>query len=213
MPRCWNKVRYEVMDHLGFFCAESSEHLAEYVLWFVKDGREDLIEEFAIPLDEYPLRCVEQAEGWAAQAAAPKAAASIEVVKSHEFAAEMMNAVVTDTPYVAYANLPNHGQVPQLPLGAAVETPALVDGNGVQANVVTDIPPHLVAMMRSQINVQELVVRAMIEDDLSHVYHAAYMDPHTAAELDLRLIPSPVTDLLAEPGDMLPDFAPTRRAA
>jgi alpha-galactosidase len=62
MPRCWNKVRYEVMDHLGYFCTESSEHLAEYVPWFIKDGREDLIEEFKIPLDEYPLRCVEQAE-------------------------------------------------------------------------------------------------------------------------------------------------------
>jgi alpha-galactosidase len=68
MPRCWNRVRYEVMDHLGYFCTESSEHLAEYVPWFVKDGREDLIEQFAIPLDEYPMRCVEQAEGWAAQA-------------------------------------------------------------------------------------------------------------------------------------------------
>jgi alpha-galactosidase len=49
MPRCWNKVRYEVMDHLGYFCTESSEHLAEYVPWFIKDGREDLIEEFKHP--------------------------------------------------------------------------------------------------------------------------------------------------------------------
>jgi alpha-galactosidase len=95
MPRCWNKVRYEVMDHLGYFCTESSEHFAEYVPWFIKDGREDLIEEFRIPLDEYPLRCVEQAEGWAEQAKGLKAAAGIEVKKSHEFAAEMMNAIVT----------------------------------------------------------------------------------------------------------------------
>jgi alpha-galactosidase len=106
MPRCWNKVRYEVMDHLGYFCTESSEHFAEYVPWFIKDGREDLIEEFKIPLDEYPLRCVEQAEGWGTGAGL-KAAPGIAVEKSHEFAAEMMNAIVTNTPYTAYANLPN----------------------------------------------------------------------------------------------------------
>lgn len=212
MPRCWNKVRYEVMDHLGYFCTESSEHLAEYVPWFVKKGREDLIEEFRIPLDEYPQRCVEQAEGWAAQAKA-LASAGIEVQKSHEFAAEMMNAIVTDTPYVAYANLPNKGQIPQLPLGAAVETPALVDANGVQPSVVTDIPPQLVALMRTQINVQELVVRALLDEDISHIYHAAYMDPHTAAELDLRQIRSLVSDLLAAHGDWLPAWARPKEVA
>ena len=58
MPRCPNKVRYEVMDHLGYFCTESSEHFAEYVPWFIKDGRQDLIAQFSIPLDEYPTRAV-----------------------------------------------------------------------------------------------------------------------------------------------------------
>jgi alpha-galactosidase len=201
------------MEHLGFFCTESSEHFAEYVPWFIKDGRDDLIAEFGIPLDEYPKRCEEQIEGWKAQAAALKSAAAIEVKKSHEFAADLMNAMVTDTPYVAYGNLPNTGQIPQLPLGAAVEVPCLVDRNGVQPSVVTDIPPQLIALMRSQINVQELTVRALVDQDIEHVYHAAMMDPHTAAELDLRQIRSLVDDLLAAHGDWLPDWARPRRAA
>ena len=212
-PHCTNKVRYEVMEHLGHFCTESSEHLAEYVPWFIKDGREDIIADMGIPLDEYPARCEIQMAEWAEQARGLQAAAGIAVKKSHEFAAEMMNAIVTDAPYVAYANLPNRGQIPQLPLGAAVETPALVDGNGVQPSVVTDIPPQLVALMRTQINVQELVVRALVEENLDHIYHAAYMDPHTAAELDLRQIRSLISDLLAAHGDMLPAFARTRKAA
>lgn len=207
MPRCWNLVRYEVMAQMGYFCTESSEHLAEYVPWFIKSGRADLIETFRIPLDEYPRRCVEQAEGWAEQARALAGQAAIAVPKSHEFAAEMMNAVVTDTPHVVYANLPNRGQLPQLPPGAAVETPALVDANGVQPTVVTDLPPQLVALMRSQIGVQELVVRALLEEDVAHVYHAAFMDPHTAAELDLRQIRALIDDLLRAHGDLLPRWA------
>jgi len=213
MPRCPNMVRYEVMDHLGYFCTESSEHFAEYVPWFIKSHRPDLIEDFGIPLDEYPKRCEEQMADWGAQAEAHRAADRVEVTKSHEFAAEMMNAIATGTPYIAYGNLPNRGQVPQLPMGAAVETPCLVDANGVQPTTVTGIPPQLVALMRTQINVQELTVRALLDEDVDHIYHAACLDPHTAADLDLRQIRSLVTDLLAAHGDWIPDWARPRKAA
>ncbi|MDD9716088.1 alpha-glucosidase/alpha-galactosidase [Dinoroseobacter sp. PD6] len=213
MPRCANKVRYEVMNHLGYFCTESSEHLAEYVPWFIKNGRMDLIETYAIPLDEYPTRCLEQIADWRAQAEALTNAARIDVPKSHEFAAEIMNAVVTNTLYRIYGNLANTGQTPQLPPGAAVETPCLVDANGVQPTTVADIPPQLVALMRSQINVQELVVRALIDENPAHLYHAAMMDPHTAAELDLRQIRSLVTDLLNAHGDWIPAWARPAKAA
>ncbi len=212
-PHCTNKVRYEVMEHLGYFCTESSEHFAEYVPWFIKDGREDIIEDMGIPLDEYPARCEIQMADWAQQAEVYRAASRVDVTKSHEFAADMMNAIVTDTPITITANLPNKGQIPQLPMGVVVETPTLVDGNGCQASVVTDIPPQLIALMRTQINVQELVVRALVEQNVEYIYHAAYLDPHTAAELDLRQIRSLVTDLLAAHGDMVPDFARVRRAA
>ncbi|WP_170773507.1 alpha-glucosidase/alpha-galactosidase [Ruegeria lacuscaerulensis] len=213
MPRCPNKVRYEVMDHLGYFCTESSEHLAEYVPWFIKDGREDLIEQFSIPLDEYPTRCEEQIVSWKEQAKTLTDGRDIAVTRSHEFAADLMNAIVTDTPYVAYGNLPNTGQIPQLPLGAAVETPCLVDSNGVQPSVVTDIPPQLIALMRSQINVQELTVRALVDQNPEYIYHAAMMDPHTAAELDLRQIRNLVTDLLTAHSEWLPDWCQPARAA
>ncbi|SHH13347.1 alpha-glucosidase/alpha-galactosidase [Marivita hallyeonensis] len=213
MPRCANKVRYEVMEHLGYFCTESSEHFAEYVPWFIKDGREDLIETFSVPLDEYPKRCIEQMADWSEQAKTYRTTDQIDFAKSHEFAAEIMNAMVTDQPYTIYGNLPNRGQAPQLPMGAAVEVPCMVDHNGIQPSVVDDIPPQLVALMRSQINVQELVVRALVDENIDHIYHAAMMDPHTAAELDLRQIRSLVTDLLAAHGEMLPEFARRKKAA
>ncbi len=213
MPRCPNKVRYEVMEHLGYMCTESSEHLAEYVPWFIKRGRPDLIGAFGIPIDEYPRRCEEQIADWGAGALRATAGDAVSVAKSHEFAAEIMNAVVTDVPLRITGNLPNRGQLPQLPMGAVVETPTLVDANGCQPTVADDLPPQLVALMRSQINVQELTVRALIEQDVEHVYHAAMMDPHTAAELDLRQIRALVDDLRRAHGDWLPGFARLARAA
>ena len=213
MPRCANKVRYEVMDQLGYFCTESSEHLAEYVPWFIKDGRDDLIADFSIPLDEYPKRCEEQIATWKDQSAELTSGAHIDVTRSHEFAADLMNAIVTDTPFTIYGNLPNAGQLPQLPSGAAVETPCLVDSNGIQPTTVTDIPPQLVALMRTQVNVQELTVRALIDQNPEHIYHAAMMDPHTAAELDLRQIRSLVDDLLIAHRDWLPEWCRPAKAA
>lgn len=213
--RCPNNVRYEVMEHLGYFCTESSEHLAEYVPWFIKRGRPDLIESFGIPLDEYPKRCEEQIASWRAQADRLTGGGPIDVTKSHEFAADLMDAIVTDTPLVIYGNLQNKGQLPDLPSGAVVETPCLVDANGIQPTIVTDLPPQLTALMRSQINVQELTVRALLDENIEHVYHAAMMDPHTASELDLRQIKALVDDLLDAHADWLPRWAarPSRISA
>ncbi|MDA0722595.1 MAG: alpha-glucosidase/alpha-galactosidase, partial [Proteobacteria bacterium] len=186
--RCPNKVRYEVMTHFDYFVTESSEHFAEYVPWFIKSDRPDLIETFGITLDEYPIRCEEQVAAWTKQAKAYADADRIEVKKSNEYAAVIMNSVVTGTPSVIYGNIPNRGFIPQLPHGAAVEVPTLVDANGLQPTTVNDIPAQLIALMRTNVNVQELTVQALLTENRDHIYHAAYLDPHTAAELDLRQI-------------------------
>ena len=60
----WNRVRYELFKRVGYFVTESSEHFAEYVPWFIKRDRPDLIEEFNVPLDEYITRCENQIAGW-----------------------------------------------------------------------------------------------------------------------------------------------------
>jgi alpha-galactosidase len=211
--RCPNKVRYEVMTHLGYFVTESSEHFAEYVPWFIKDNRPDLIETFGIPLDEYPVRCEEQIAKWEQQVAKLREAEKIEVKPTHEYAATIMNSVVTGAPSVIYGNIPNRGYLAQLPEGAAVEVPVLVDANGLQPTNVTGIPPQLVALMRTNVNVQELTVAALMEENREHIYHAAYLDPHTAAELDLRQIRAMVDDLIAAHGAWLPAWLRPRKAA
>jgi alpha-galactosidase len=204
--RCPNKVRYEMMKRVGYFATESSEHFAEYVPWFIKKGREDIIKKFGIPLDEYPKRCVEQIEEWQTQLNEYKSEKKIEVPNSVEYASQIINSVWTGTPSTIYGNISNKGFIPDLPEGCAVEVPCLIDAQGIHPNIVTDIPPQLIAIMRSNINVQELTVKALIAQDRQYVYHAAMMDPHTGAELDLDQIWQMVDSLLDEHGDWLPEF-------
>ena len=70
-----------------------------------------------------------------------------------------------------------------------------------------ELPPQLTALIRTNINVQELTVRALVTENREHIYHAAMMDPHTAAELDLQQIWDLTDDLLAAHGEWLPEFA------
>lgn len=206
-PRCPNKVRYEMLTRLGYFVTESSEHFAEYTPYFIKEGREDLIEKFGIPLDEYPKRCIEQVERWKHEAEAYKAADTIEVKASHEYASSIMNSVWTGEPSVIYGNVRNNGCITSLPQNCAAEVPCLVDASGIQPTYIGALPPQLTALMRTNINVQELTVAALMTENREHLYHAAMLDPHTAAELDLDQIWSLVDDLLIAHRAWIPEWA------
>ena len=56
--------------------------------------------------------------------------------------------------------------------------------------------PAFAALMQTNINVQSLTVEAALTGKREHVYHAAFLDPHTAAELSLDQIVALVDELL-----------------
>ena len=85
--------------------------------------------------------------------------------------------------------------------------PCLVDASGIQPTFVGALPPQLTALIRTNINVQELTVAALMSENPEHIYHAAMMDPHTAAELDLDQIWSLTDDLLRAHRQWLPEWA------
>ena len=200
----WNKVRYEVLRRTGYFVTESSEHFAEYVPWFIKRDRPDLVEKFNIPLDEYIRRCEAQIAAWDAQERDLVGANKIDVKFSGEYGAKIIRAMVTGKPTVINGNVANLGLIENLPQGACVEVPCLVDANGVTPTRQGAIPPHLAALMQTNVNVQALTVEAIATGRREHVYHAAMLDPHTAAELSLDEIWSLVDDLIAAHGDWMP---------
>lgn len=202
-----DKVRFEVLKHLGYFVTESSEHFSEYTPWFIKRGREDLIDQFQVPLDEYIRRCEEQIAEWGVlKHDLEDAARPLEVEKSNEYAAAIIHGMVTGTNHLIYGNVRNDGLISNLPFNAAVEVPCHVDRNGIQPVKVGKVPVQLAAVMRWQINVQELTVEAALSGKREHIYHAALMDPHTAAELAPDEIRALCDELIAAHGSFLPQY-------
>jgi alpha-galactosidase len=199
-------VRYEMFKRLGYFVTESSEHFSEYVPWFIKRDRPDLLDEFGIPLDEYPRRCERQIEGWEQlRARLENPDGKLRVVQSMEYGSGIIHSLETGVERVVYGNVPNNGLISNLPAGCAVEVPCLVDARGITPQVIGELPPHLAALMQTNINVQSLTVEASLTGRRDHVYHAAMLDPHTAAELSLDQIWSLVDELLEAHRGMIPE--------
>jgi len=230
-----NLVRYELFRRLGYFVTESSEHLAEYLPWFIKDGRPDLVERYNLPLDEYLYRCQAGIASWefierelenpgsqhpedlrarigATSLMPAHVDAAVEsfrnlgsVERSIEYGSQILHAVESGEPAVIYGNVPNRGLIDDLPDGACVEVPCLVDAQGVQPTRIGTLPPQLAALMRTNVNVQELTVQALLTGSREHVYHAAMLDPHTGSELDLEQIWELVDALLDAHGEYIPE--------
>ena len=199
-------VRYEMFKRLGYFVTESSEHFSEYVPWFIKSGRSDLLDKFGIPLDEYPRRCERQIEGWETlRTRLENPEARVRVVQSMEYGSGIIHSMETGRSRVVYGNVPNRGIISNLPDDCCVEVPCVVDSSGITPTHIGALPPHLAALMQTNINVQSLTVEAALTGKREHVYHAAMFDPHTAAELDLDQIWALVDELLTAHRGTIPE--------
>lgn len=227
----WNRVRYDLFKRFGYFITESSEHLSEYVPWYIKNTHPQLIEEFNIPLNEYLGRCEAQIAAWNitekasfSESTVRDTLASIQVMprikedivqqilnfdrfeRSAEYGSLIIHSIETDTPCTIYGNVPNANLITNLPSGCCVEVPCLVDGNGIQPTVIGSIPLQLAALMQTNINVQSLTVEAALSKKRDHIYHAAMLDPHTASELSLDQIWAMVDELLDAHRQWLPTY-------
>ena len=189
-------VRFDYIDKLGYYCTESSEHNAEYNPFYLKQGRDDLIEKFNIPLDEYPRRCIEHETRWAVRKEQILKEQTLEHVRSREYASRIMEAMVTDTPYKLGGNVINNCLIPNLPKEACVEVPCIIDACGVTPMYVGELPLQLAAMNASNIYPQLLTIEAAHTKNVDTLYHAAMMDPVTGAQLSTDEIVSLCNDLM-----------------
>ena len=200
-------VRFEIMQRFGYYVTESSEHNAEYHPYFIKSKYPELIDRFNIPLDEYPRRCVNQIADWENMRDDLVNDKDLTHERTHEYGSYIIEAMETDTPFKIGGNVLNTGRlISNLPENACVEVPCLVDASGVTPTHVGDLPEQLAALDRTNINTQLLTIKAAMTGKKEHIYQAAMLDPHTAAELSIDDIVAMCDELIEAHGDWLPEF-------
>jgi alpha-galactosidase len=183
-------VRHEIMHRFGFYVTESSLHSAEYMPYFIKSHRPQLLEHYGLDTRMYRNWGISQQNYWAHVREQIDCRTDAQHVRTEEYASFIMEAMIKDQVIKIGANVLNNGCVENLPYEACVEVPCMVDGGGVTPCHVGRLPEQCAGLNRTNVNVQLMVMDAAIHKRRESIYHAAMLDPRTSQELTLDEIVS-----------------------
>ncbi len=215
-PEIYNEepVRNEMYLALGHYVTESSGHNSEYNWWFRK--RPDLIEKYcthgtgwnpgayAYILKEYQHNEATWKDQVKAELARPLTAEDLE--RGHEYAAYIINALQGGEPFKFNGNVQNTHLITNLPEGACVEVPVLVDRAGFHPMHVGALPPACALLTQLSSGIEEMAIQASLAGDPTMVYRAICHDPLTASVLSLAEIRQMTNELFAQHKEYLPQF-------
>ena len=181
------RVRVDMYRRLGFYPTETSEHSSEYVPWYLHDDAE--IERLRIPLRDYVGISARNAAEVETLEASIAAGAYVEPEEeAAEYAPQVIHSMVTGTPRVIQVNTANTDLISNLPAGAPVEVPCVIDAVGARPVHVGALPPQCAALNRAFLNVADLTVRAAVEGRPEYIRNALMADPATAAQIPVEQI-------------------------
>ena len=200
------KVRYEILKRFGYFVTESSEHFAEYVPWFIKKDRQDLIDKYRIPIEEYIDRCELYIKMWEKLDDDITPIANEPIKRSNEYASYILDAITNNNKVIINANIMNNNLIDNLPSDSCVEVPCEISDKGIKPQRIGKLPTHLAGLIKTNINVQQLTAEAAISRRKEIIYHAAMLDPLTASILSIDEIYKMVDELLIAHQNFLPKY-------
>ncbi len=169
----------DVFSAFGLFPVSGDTHLCEYLPW-MSDPQTKPWERYNIRLYDWDLfeglrnfqldRLNDMANG----------NATIEALleTDSEGALEMIeNIAGAGEHYHLAANLPNSGQISNLPLGATVETPVQVNGQGIHPVHIGSLPESIAELCRREITTAQLCVDAAVEGNREKALQCFLLDP------------------------------------
>ena len=212
-------VRFEIMKMFGYFVSESSEHMSEYVPYFIQYP--DEIERLHIPIREYIRRCIEAEQVYdsfvdiaAGRRELPvgyvlpealyigraegerKENVPLEQDVTYPWnALKILHGIETGHRHGIHGNVKNTGLIENLPYGCCVEVPCMVDQTGIQPLHVGKLPPQIAGLIMTQVPVLELTVKAIEEQRRDYIYDAAFLDPVLRASMKVNDIKKMVDEL------------------
>jgi alpha-galactosidase len=215
-PEIYNAepVRNEMYLALGKYVTESSGHNSEYNPWFRK--RPDLIEkycthgtnwnpgEYAYILKEYQFREATGQDQVRERLDQPSTVEDLE--RGHEYAAYIINALQGGEIFKFNGNIRNTQLITNLPEGACVEVPVLVDRAGFHPVHIGALPAECALLTQLSSGIEELAVEGSLAGDPVAIYRAIAHDPLTSAVLSLAEIRQMTNELFAQHRDYLPQF-------
>jgi alpha-galactosidase len=194
------QVKLALLDAYGYLPAAGDRHLAEFFPYFLPDGRGPSFDVLPTTVEHrLTIRDAARAQvrRWVDGTDPPP------LERSEEEVADIVAAVAAGRVHRAVVNLPNAGQVDNLPRGAVVETLGTIGPTGAHGIAVGALPPGVLGTVLPHALNQALIVEAAMTGDRSLALQALLNDPLTR---DLRTAPRLLDDLLEAHAAHLPRF-------
>ena len=194
-----------VFETFGLFPIPGDTHLCEYLPW-VSDAVTKPWEKYDIRLYDWDLMAVVRDFQHERLKSMADGEVTIDGLRDtdSEGALEMIeNVAGAGTHYHLAANLPNAGQIANLPHGATVETPVVVDGAGIHPVDVGMLPEPVAELLRRETTVAQLCVDAAVEGSRQQALQCLLLDPVIT---DIEVAKQVLDDYLLSYKEYLPQF-------
>lgn len=196
------KLKLELFDTYGALPAAGDRHLAEFFSYYLTDATGQG-EDYGVLLTKIPHREQQVASARAAVRGANAGGALTGLTRSHEATADIVSAVANGRSVRTIVNLPNTGQIDNLPRGAVVETLAEITSAGAQPLTVGALPLGVLSTVQPHVTNQEMIAVASLEGDRRLALQAMANDPLVP---NLGVARSMLDDLLRAHAEFLPQF-------
>jgi len=174
---CEEKVKMDLFMRFGYIAAAGDRHLAEFCegKWYLESP--ERVKEMHFGLTPVSFRKEQLKERLAKSARLVSGEEEVKIENTGEEGVEQMRALLGLSELVTNVNIPNHGQIPNLPLGAVVETNAVFRSDSVTPVFAGEIPNEIYPLVARVCAEQEIVSEGIAERDVEKIFHAFANDP------------------------------------
>ncbi|MDR2044482.1 MAG: alpha-glucosidase/alpha-galactosidase [Clostridium sp.] len=176
--RCREKVKFDLFLRYGVVAAAGDRHLAEFCPgnWYLKDP--ETVKDWGFELTPVSWRRQQLRERLAKSERLASGEERFVLNSTGEEGVQQMRALLGLRDLVTNVNLPNRGQIPNLPLGAVVETNAHFSADSVRPVLAGPLPDSIYPLVAASCGEQELVAQAAASRDLELAFRAFCLDPN-----------------------------------
>ena len=172
------RVKMDLFLRFGAIAAAGDRHLAEFCpgSWYLKDPQ--TVKDWCFGLTTVDWRKEDLKNRLARSERLYSGEEAPVINQTGEEGVQQMRAILGLRDLVTNVNIPNQGQIPNLPLGAVVETNAHFSADSVRPVFAGPLPESIYPLVSRVSGIQELIVEAALNRDLEQAFTAFQMDPN-----------------------------------
>lgn len=172
-----DKVKMDLFKRYGYIAAAGDRHLAEFCegKWYLENP--ERVRDMRFGLTTVAWRKEDLKSRLEKSRKLLSGELKVEITNTGEEGVNQMRALLGLTELVTNVNIPNMGQIPNLPMGAVVESNAVFRSNSVTPVLAGEIPKEIYPLISRICAEQEIVSEGIAERDVKKIFMAFANDP------------------------------------